>query len=178
MVAGLAVDPVGIIEGSVRPLHHSHTHGIVVIAEEEVGPMSREVARAIMTEILPDDAMSVQVVKIHLPTKLFRKLRGVVVDQAAVGVSAAKSGSVLGSPITVFSNFLPGSGVVGVVGDRLDVVERERVEVLASLSLITASVTEVIEVRDDARTDEKVPVFIEVDTPWIARTMGVDLELL
>ena len=68
--------------------------------------------------------------------------------------------------------------VVPVVGDRLDVVVRVRVEVRAGLPLVAAALNDVVQVRDDAGRAERLAVVVEVDAPRVARALGEDFELV
>ena len=68
------------------------------------------------------------------------------------------------------------AGVVRVVGDGLDVVVGERIEMLASLTLVTGAGEDVVKVRDDAGRVEELAVCVVVEPPRIARTLGEDLE--
>ena len=63
-----------------------------------------------------------------------------------------------------------------MVGDRLDVVEGVRIEVLAGLPLVAGARNHVIQVRDDAGGRERVAVVVEVEAPRIAGALGEDLE--
>ncbi len=63
-----------------------------------------------------------------------------------------------------------------MAGDRLDVVERVRVEVDSRLSLISRSLNDVVQVGNDAGRGEGVAAVVEVDAPRIAGPLGEDLE--
>ena len=59
--------------------------------------------------------------------------------------------------------------------DALRLRDRRRV-VLAGLTMVTPALHHVEQVRDHARLDEELPVFVEVQAPRIARALGEDLE--
>ena len=58
---------------------------------------------------------------------------------------------------------------MAVAGDRLDVVERPGVEVLAGLPLVSGPLNDMVEVGDDAGGLEGMPQIVEIDPPGIAR---------
>src|SRR5687767_10149763 len=64
-----------------------------------------------------------------------------------------------------------------MLGDRLDVVVGERIEMPSRLPLVKSALDHVIEVGNHAGCDEGMPEIVEVDAPWIAGAMGKDLEL-
>ena len=68
------------------------------------------------------------------------------------------------------------AGVVGVVGNRLDVVVGEGIEVLARLTLIAGAGQDMIKVRDDAGGIKELAAGIEIEAPRITRAFGEDLE--
>ena len=66
--------------------------------------------------------------------------------------------------------------VMRVVGDRLDVVVGERIEVLARLTLVAGAGQDVIQVRDHAGRVEELAASVVIEAPRIARALGEDLE--
>ena len=60
---------------------------------------------------------------------------------------------------------------MAVAGDRLDVVERPGVEVLAGLPFVACPLDHVVEVGDHAGGLEGMPQIVEIDPPGIARPL-------
>ena len=65
-----------------------------------------------------------------------------------------------------------------MVGDRLNVVVRVRIEMLARLPLVPAALNDVIQVRNHAGRAKRLAVVVEIDAPRIARAFGEDFELV
>ncbi len=65
-----------------------------------------------------------------------------------------------------------GTHIVPVIGDGLDIVVGIGIKVLASLAFIAATLNHVIEMGYDTSGDKGLASIVEVDTPWIASSVG------
>ncbi len=69
-----------------------------------------------------------------------------------------------------------GAKIMTVVGNGRDVGERIGVEMLARLPLIAPALNHVETMRNHARLAEGLAIFVEVESPWIARPLGKNFE--
>ena len=159
-VAGARIVPVDHVQPAVRS---------EVVVEAQV---DRVVRHHEVADVLPDEPRSFAIERLGV--------HAVMVDRADDELAA-----VLGRKDVVEHEPRPAVGVAAlaaldavvlVVGDRLDVVERVLVLVLAALAVIAAALDDVPEVRDDARLDEHFAVLVECDAPRVRRTVGENFE--
>ena len=176
VVAGLGIDPVGEEEGTIGGEGDGDADGAVVVGKQKVGAVAGDVGRAVEVELFADNAVAVEVVEEGLAAVFGREGVGEVEGESAVGVAAAEvvSGSVAGA--------LPGvvtrSIVVTVVGDFGEFDVGVGVEVLPCLPDVATALDDVEEVGDDTGADEEVTVLVEVETPGVAGTVGIDFEFV
>src|SRR5262245_3107770 len=79
----------------------------------------------------------------------------------------------IGSPIAAMRRC---AQVVPVIGDRLDVVIRVRIEMLSRLPFVAPTLNDVVDVRNHAGRYEHLTAGVEVDAPGVARTLGEDFK--
>ena len=142
-----------------------------VVGEEKVGLAVPHIAGAGGREPVLVEPGAVDVVH-EQPAAITIGPRAAEIDAGArVGVAAADGVRAVAVGVVP----LP-AGPVPVAGDRLDVVERIGIEVLARLPLIPRSLDHVVEVWNDARRLERMPQIVEVHAPRVARAFGKDFE--
>ena len=109
------------------------------------------------------------------PLILGREIIAVVNREARVGVTAADA---VGALRNLRDHWLVDARarVVGVIGNRLNIVVGERIEMLAGLTLITGAGQNVVKVRNHAGRIEEFAAGIEIQPPRIARAFGEHLE--
>ena len=67
---------------------------------------------------------------------------------------------------------------VKVVGNGCDIAIGVRIEVLARLTLITSALNDVIQMRNHAGRNERLPVIVEIDTPRVAGPVRENVKLV
>src|SRR3954452_9852234 len=104
---------------------------------------------------------------------IFGGPRAALVDHGAgVCMSAAR---VARSPISQVGHR---ADVMPMVGNRLNVGVRIRIEMLAGLALVSGALNDVKQVRNDAGRAKRLAMFIEVDAPRIACPFGENFEIM
>src|SRR5438552_11319971 len=68
------------------------------------------------------------------------------------------------------------ASVMKMVGNAFDVVEDIRIEVLAALPFKTTALNHVPKMRNHAGFDDTLAMFIEINSPRVARALGKKLE--
>ena len=63
------------------------------------------------------------------------------------------------------------ANVMPVVSDGFDIVVRVRIEVQASLTLVTCTLNNVIQMRNDTGCEKRLASIVEIDAPRIARAV-------
>ena len=144
-----------------------------VVGEQEVGLAVADVARADRGDLVLIQPGTVDVVHEQFSAKPVRPRAAEV--EAGAGVGMATSRGIRGLPVRLVPL---AADPMPVAGDRLDVVERPRVEVLASLPLVAAALDHVVEMRDHAGRGEGIADLVEVDPPGITCALREHLELV
>ena len=140
--------------------------------------MFANIAASIADEAVHVDAIAVNIVEEDLVTVAIRPVVTEVDHRTAMGVTATGIGGVVldtwfMAPPSVVADV---TGVVKVIGDGFDIVEDESVEVLTGLSLVMSTLDHVVEVGDDAGSNESLSVVVEVHSPWVAGAPSEDFE--
>ena len=179
-MACVLVVPVDQVHSSVRGVLHVDAAEPAVVGFQKILAVTTDVAAALRFQNVAVDAVAVDVVEEQFASVLLRPVVAEVNHGSAVSVSAA---GVVGSfwhvrfvtpPRVVFDV----AGVVQVVGDGFDIVVGVRVEVLTRLPLIAGSRDDVVQVWNDARRDERVALFVEVQSPRVTGPFHEHFELV
>ena len=179
-MARVLVVPVDQVHASVRGVFHVDAAEPAVVGFQKILSVTTDVAAALRLQNVAVDAVAVDVVEEQFASVFLRPVVAEVNHGSAVSVSAA---GVIGSfwhigfvapPRVVFDV----AGVVQVVGDGFDIVVGVRVEVLTRLPLIAGSGDDVIQMRNDARRDERVALLVEVQSPRVAGSFREHFELV
>ena len=70
------------------------------------------------------------------------------------------------------------ANVMGMIGDRLDVIIQVGIEMLSSLPLVACSLDHVKQVGNDAGSNKSLAVLIEIDSPGVTAAPRKDVELM
>src|SRR5688500_9681863 len=105
--------------------------------------MAADVAAAARFQNIHGDPLAVDVVHENLPAVFLRPLAAEVNHRAGVSVATAGCVALAVAAVRV------GAEVVYVIGDRLDVIVRVRIEMLPGLTLISSALNDVIQVWND-----------------------------
>src|SRR4051794_21041773 len=82
----------------------------------------------------------------------------------------------LGVRATIDRPLIFPAGIMQMVRNGLDVVVNKWIEMLSRLALVTATLNDVKQMRDDASLDDALAALIEINTPRIARSFPKDFE--
>ena len=137
--------------------------------------MMADVTATFRLDLIGDEAMAVKVTEDEHTLIRGGEVITIVDRQARVRMAAADAVGAFGD-LRDDRLMDARAGVVRVVGDRLDVVVGEGIEVLAGLTLVAGGRKDMIEVRDHAGRIEELAPRIEIEAPGIARAFGEDLE--
>ena len=175
IVADLDVGPVADVEGTVwsHALRHRDERGVVA-AQEVIAVVAGETT-ALGQDLIRDETMAVEIAEDEHPTVGFGEIVPVVDCQARVGVTAADGVGAF-RDLERIRAMDAAARIVRVVGDCLDVVVGEGIEVLPRLTLVARAGKDVIEVRDHAGRVEELSAGVVIQAPRIARAFGEDLE--
>ena len=135
--------------------------------------MTADEARSPRRERVHVDPRAVDVVHEDLVAIFGRPASAQVDHRPGVCVSAAER--VTAVPVLLVPLI---AGEMPVIGDRLDVVVSVRIEMHAALTLISAALHHVIQMRNHTGRQNSLPVIVEIDAPGIARTVGKHVELV
>ena len=182
-MADLLVGPVADVEGAVGADFLGDGDEVHVVGAHEIGGVFADVGAAFGVGVVGDEAMAVEVAEEELVAVGGGEEVALVDGEAAVGVAAAEGvGVVVGEAgaggFVEVDVGAQAAGVVGVVGDGLDVFVGVRVEVLAGLALVAAAGDDVVEVGDDAGGDEPFAMLVVVEAPGVAGAVGEDFEFV
>ena len=130
---------------------------------------------ALRHDLIGDEAVAMQVAEDEHASIGFGEIVAVIDGETRVGMAAADGVGAF-RDLQRIGTMDTAAGVVRVVGDRLDVVVGERIEMLAGLALIAGGGQDVVEVRDHAGRVEELAARVVIETPRVARPFGEDLE--
>ena len=174
-MADLDVGPIAQVEGAIRThaLRHRNERGVIA-AEEVVAVMADETAAGGL-DLVRDKTMAVEITKDEHPAIGFGEIIAVIDGQTRVGVTAADD---IGAfwDLERIRAMDPAARVVRMVGNRLDVVVGERIEVLARLTLVAGAGQDMIQMRDHTGRIEEFAAGVVVETPRVTRAFRKDLE--
>ena len=132
--------------------------------------MTSDIARSFLLEDIDVQSLAVDVVHENAITIVLRPSSAQVDHRTGMRVPAARLIGLAVPAVWCRPDVMP------MVGDSFNIVVGVWVEVHAPLSFVTCPLDDVVQVRDNAGGKERLTTVVEIDTPWVARSVREDFK--